>query len=258
MQTDVAKAFCEEKGAKFFDQIVEHKLVDGLVDALELKEVEKGQVLKKIKSGGDSPASPAAFETFVKAEFAKINRGLSGVAGQREARLSRRLARTQRSSQPTRLAPNVIDAVKACDRAHRPSGRLGFEALIELGSGTIVDGGAGSPTNRLSAAHLFIEPNPNRHDFLDPLWVRRKMPVDIDWTSTAPLILAIGMWEGDDKPSKWMYWAELVTPLATLQELHETPDGAMTEGLDLAVLRIRGRLELNPPEYTRGELWIKL
>ena len=153
------------------------------------------------------------------------------------------------------MAPEVIVAVK---RATVRIGLLdvGNSKLIDLGSGTIVDGGVGSPTNQvLSAAHVFID---HRDPSLRPQWVTKcGMPTDIDWTSdAAPLILAIGMWESDEKPSKWMYWAELVTPLATLQELRETPQAPhhKTDLLDLAVLRIRGRLELDPPEYTPGLL----
>ena len=54
--------------------------------------------------------------------------------------------------------------------------------------------------------------------------------------------------------SQWKYWAELVTPLATLRELVESPHfpHGKTQLLDLAVLRIRGSLELDPPAFTKG------
>ena len=62
------------------------------------------------------------------------------------------------------------------------------------------------------------------------------------------------MWTGEDQPSQWKYWAELVTPLETLRELVESPHfpHGKTQLLDLAVLRIRGSLELDPPAFTKG------
>jgi hypothetical protein len=148
--------------------------------------------------------------------------------------------------------PDLVEGVK------RASVRIGLLdrakcRLLELGSGTIIDAGAGAPRNQvLTVAHLFVDPvactqgNPHH---LKPIWTKFGYPAAIDWTSdAAPLILAIGMWEADDQPSRWMWWAELVTPLAMLQEkcqCHQGPH-SMTHMRDLAVLRICGRLELTP------------
>jgi hypothetical protein len=151
--------------------------------------------------------------------------------------------------------PDLVEGVK------RASVRIGLLdrakcRLLELGSGTIIDAGAGAPRNQvLTVAHLFVDPvactqgNPHH---LKPIWTKFGYPAAIDWTSdAAPLILAIGMWEADDQPSRWMWWAELVTPLATLQEKCESPHAphSMTHMLDLAVLRICGRLELTPDVF---------
>jgi hypothetical protein len=144
--------------------------------------------------------------------------------------------------------PDFVEGVK------RASVRIGLLdramcRLLELGSGTIIDAGAGAPRNQvLTVAHLFVDPVEN----LEPIWTKFGYPTAIDWTSdTAPLILAIGMWEADDQPSRWMWWAELVTPLATLQEKCQSPHAphSMTHMLDLAVLRICGRLELTPDVF---------
>lgn len=150
------------------------------------------------------------------------------------------------------MHPDLVKGVK------RASVRIGLLdrakcRLLELGSGTIIDAGAGAPRNQvLTVAHLFVDPvdyaQGNPH-YLEPIWTKFGYPAAIDWTSdAAPLILAIGMWEVDDQPSRWMWWAELVTPLATLQEKCQSPHAphSMTHMLDLAVLRICGRLELAP------------
>jgi hypothetical protein len=151
--------------------------------------------------------------------------------------------------------PDLVEGVK------RASVRIGLLdrakcRLLELGSGTIIDAGAGAPRNQvLTVAHLFVDPvactQGNPH-YLKPIWTKFGYPAAIDWTSdVAPLILAIGMWEADDQPSRWMWWAELVTPLATLQEKCQSPHAphSMTHMLDLAVLRICGRLELTPDVF---------
>ena len=151
--------------------------------------------------------------------------------------------------------PDLVEGVK------RASVRIGLLdratcRLLELGSGTIIDAGAGAPRNQvLTVAHLFVDPvactQGNPH-YLKPIWTKFGYPAAIDWTSdAAPLILAIGMWEADDQPSRWMWWAELVTPLATLQEKSQSPHAplSMIQMLDLAVLRICGRLELTPDVF---------
>ena len=138
------------------------------------------------------------------------------------------------------------------------------ERMISMGSGVIVDAGPGAPTNQvLTAAHNFIDTNPKLSSgapnpwHLLPVWTKTGLPTDITWSSDAPpLIIAVGLFEGDRKPSKWAYWAELVTPLATLQELRESPTSRQPPGspptqmLDLAVIRILGRLELDPPVFS--------
>ena len=159
--------------------------------------------------------------------------------------------------------PDLVEKVK------RASVRIGLLdrtkcRLLELGSGTIIDAGAGAPRNQvLTVAHLFVDPVAYTQDFthdytqgnphyLEPIWTKLGYPAAINWTSdAAPLILAIGIWEADDQPSRWMWWAELVTPLATLQEKCQSPHPphSMTHMLDLAVLRICGRLELTPDVF---------
>jgi len=148
------------------------------------------------------------------------------------------------------------DRIAVVKRASVRIGLLdrGTGELIDLGSGTIIDGGAGAPRNQvLTAAHLFIDADtPILRPSLQPHWCESGHTVDIDWLDTAsPVIIAIGIYKADDQPSQWCYWAELVTPLASLQELVEHPDAphAPTQLRDLAALRIRGRLTMTPQVY---------
>jgi len=132
--------------------------------------------------------------------------------------------------------------------------------LLNLGSGTIVDNGPHAPRNQvLTAAHLFIDVDaavpttfgvqaPNSY-YLWPLWCTHNHSVGMDWLDeAAPVIIAIGMFQADQLPSRWCYWAELVTPLETLQTMVASPDAPHTPNqlCDLAVLRIRGRLSMTP------------
>jgi hypothetical protein len=102
--------------------------------------------------------------------------------------------------------------------------------------------------DKASGTFLASPPNPN---YLQP-----HFPSEIDWgAEDAAVVLAIGIFQGDEQPSVWSYWAELVTPLETLQLLEESPhtDASgthpYTQLRDLAVLRIRGRLELTEPSF---------
>ena len=58
------------------------------------------------------------------------------------------------------------------------------------------------------------------------------------------MLIVIGMHEGDASPSLWRYWADLKTSRAQLKERVE---GKL---LDLAVLRVRGELQLQPAKCT--------
>ena len=63
------------------------------------------------------------------------------------------------------------------------------------------------------------------------------------------VLIAIGAFEGDKETSRWRWWAELQTPPELLSErLGE-------ERLDLAVLRVRGELELEPPMYEADQVY---
>ena len=53
------------------------------------------------------------------------------------------------------------------------------------------------------------------------------------------------MYDADALPSRWSYWAELQTPLEILKERDEK-----RRLLDLAILRIRGTLVLQPAVFT--------
>ena len=59
------------------------------------------------------------------------------------------------------------------------------------------------------------------------------------------MVLAIGVYDADALPSRWSYWAELQTPLEILKERDEK-----RRLLDLAILRIRGTLVLQPAVFT--------
>ena len=58
------------------------------------------------------------------------------------------------------------------------------------------------------------------------------------------VLITIGVYVADAEPSRWEYWAELLTPPHRLQER----DGR-GRLLDLAVLRCVGRLSLQPPAF---------
>ena len=125
--------------------------------------------------------------------------------------------------------------------------------LCELGSGTIIDGGGGTPRNQvLTAAHLFVDPKSRKPNWQSSASYEAGESASIDWLDAAsPFIIAIGMYEAIDQPSRWQYWAQLVTPVPVLQELAEHPDAPHDKSclLDLAVLRIRGRLDMIPNVY---------
>jgi hypothetical protein len=116
--------------------------------------------------------------------------------------------------------------------------------IISLGSGTIIDGGPAAPIGQvLSAAHVFVD----LEQTLRPRW--DPMIVD-DWGATsAPVVIMIGLYEGDKLPSRWAYWAELVTPLETLKASFQDAAPGPASFLDLAVLRIRGRLDATPSVF---------
>ena len=144
------------------------------------------------------------------------------------------------------LALGLYDLVLV-DKVKRASVRIGIyktatKKLISLGSGTLIDAGPGAPVGQiLSAAHLFVRAsNPALPPYMDP---------KIGWNSTtAPFIILIGLYQADDKPSRWAFWAELITPLSVLQTTKPLP---WTKTLvDLAVLRIRGNIEMSPAVFT--------
>ena len=187
------------------------------------------------------------------------------------AELNRRLAEVMRRQG---VPPEAYDLIK------RATVRIGLLIrnsgssweLVDMGSGTIINAGAGAPRNLvLTAAHLLIDPNrviplpssptpppagaPKTQlnpDYREPRWCKKGFPPQIDWLDEAsPLIIAVGMYEADDQPSRWLYWAEPVTPLPTLQELvaHPNAPHALTCLLDLAILRIRGQLDMTPSVF---------
>ena len=138
--------------------------------------------------------------------------------------------------------PVLVDKVK------RASVRIGIyktatKKLISLGSGTLIDAGPGAPVGQvLSAAHLFVRAN---NPTLPPYYVDPA----IDWNSTtAPFLILVGMYQADDQPSRWDFWAELMTPLSVLQTTNPLP---WKETLvDLAVLCIRGKIKMSPAVFT--------
>ena len=128
--------------------------------------------------------------------------------------------------------------------AKRATVRIGVlcrdtKKLLEVGSGTILHGG-----QVLTAAHLFLNAGPFMPVPFPPNWTTPDEPDWIpDWNAEeAPVVLMIGMYQADDLPSRWQYWAELVTPLTTLQTMVD--GGKWLQ--DLAVLHIRGHLEVKP------------
>ena len=133
------------------------------------------------------------------------------------------------------------------NKVKRASVRIGIyktatKKLISLGSGTLIDAGPGAPVGQvLSAAHLFVKAyNPALPPYVDP---------NIDWNSTtAPFLILVGMYQADDQPSRWEYWAELITPLNVLQATNPLP--WIKTLVDLAVLRIRGEIEMSPAVFT--------
>lgn len=107
-------------------------------------------------------------------------------------------------------------------------------ALLSRESGKLVVSGSGTIVSRdghiLTAAHLLIHPK-SGHKLCTP-----------------DRVLAVGLFEAHDQPSRWAYWAEVETEDELLRE-----KDAKGRLLDLAVLRIRGNLTLDPPVFTARE-----
>ena len=115
--------------------------------------------------------------------------------------------------------------------------------LVDLGSGTLIDAGPGNPVGQvLSAAHVFLKTS-------DAALPPKYLDSAIDWNSpAAPFIILVGLYQADDKSSNWAFWAELVTPLNVLQQTKAKPWSKTL--VDLAVLQIRGEIEMSPAVYT--------
>ena len=152
------------------------------------------------------------------------------------------------------LAPLVKRATVRVGLLRRDTNRL-----MQVGSGTIIDAGDGTPEGQiLTCAHIFVEPNPTHPRFRQPYWTEAApgpaAPENIDWVDEmAPIVIMIGMFQDDNQPSRWLYWAELVSPLHIIQEIVGNPHAPHTVNqlLDLAVVRIRGSLEVSPPTFGR-------
>ena len=124
-----------------------------------------------------------------------------------------------------------------------PDGNPSFEATVPRGK---------QPGDTFRACHPHNLPNPYYRKFR---WVEHGAPAKIDWNlASSEVVIAIGVYEGDDKPSRWKYWAELVTPLNTLAKLVDHPDSGKDQVLqDLAIIRIRGSLDMAPNVFTDFE-----
>ena len=115
--------------------------------------------------------------------------------------------------------------------------------LVDLGSGTLIDAGPGNPVGQvLSAAHVFLKTS-------DAALPPKYLDSAIDWNSpAAPFIILVGLYQAEGKSSNWAFWAELVTPLNVLQQTKAKPWSNTL--VDLAVLQIRGEIEMSPAVYT--------
>jgi hypothetical protein len=165
-----------------------------------------------------------------------------GLDGASLADMNASLHRMQRSMDEM-LGLHQPDLVAIAKRATVRIGILyrdttGTGKLLSLGSGTLLHDG-----QVLTAAHLFLNTSDPK---FPPSWSSHLMNTP-DWNDVAsPIIIMIGLYEADELPSRWRYWAELVTPLAVLQKMW--PGTAMLH--DLAVLRVRGHLEVTPATFT--------
>ena len=192
------------------------------------------------------------------------------------------------------LVPLVKHASVRVGLIERATGKV-----IEMASGTLVDGGPDAPRNQvLTCAHIFLDhlpfneaervlvrvpPGASNGDTVEVVrddgssfrttvptnatdrfvasppnahYLQPRYPAEMNWAALdSEMLLAIAMYEADDQPSRWAYWAELVTPIETLQRLEESPHAngsgmhEHSQLLDLAVLRILGRLEIDEPAF---------
>lgn len=129
-----------------------------------------------------------------------------------------------------RVLPSLARAkratVRICTMTLR--GGSGRWHVLTAGSGAIVsrDG------HILTAAHLFLHPT--------------AMGALFGGGSPAPeVLIAIGAYDTDGSPSKWAWWAELLTPIDLLRE----KDASGIRLLDLAILKVRGALALSPAVF---------
>ena len=119
-----------------------------------------------------------------------------------------------------------LDLIK---RASVQVGIVGADQeFVDLGSGTLVD--IGGCTCVLTAAHLLIDAHSST----------------LDNKITDGCRILIGIYEHDDRPTRWSYTATVLTPLDALRSRF-TLSGGDNMLLDLAVLDITGRVECDPP-----------
>ena len=191
----------------------------------------------------DSPAAMRDRDLFERTFV--IERGSAGVPLKLGV-LAATVARLEQQLQDVKAQLGLHDPVLV-NKVKRASVRIGIyktatKKLISLGSGTLIDAGPGAPVGQvLSAAHLFVRAdNPALPPYVDPA---------IDWKSmNAPFLILVGMYQADDQPSCWAFWAELMTPLSVLQTTNPLPWSKTL--VDLAVLCIRGKIEMSPKVFT--------
>ena len=147
------------------------------------------------------------------------------------------------------LVPDVKKATVRIGILNRNTGKLYRQSCIMATRASMIVGQV------LTCAHAFTEPNPNSPHFKEPFWTWQQgmaHPEQIPWQDAgAPLLIMVGVYDSSEQASRWAYWAELITPLATVKELTASPHAPHpeTQLLDLAVIRICGSLDVTPLRF---------
>jgi len=137
-------------------------------------------------------------------------------------------------SQPLHRQPGTMERVK------RATVRIGLldkdtGTIFKVGSGVIINGSCGAFAQVLTCAHNFLD-------------VDHGVPYTLCSIKHRYAIL-VGCYQDDEHTSIWRYRAELETPNELLLKMVPMGQKGETTLLDLAVLRVDRKIEVNPSAF---------